>query len=220
MKKLFTLIAVAFAATSLNAQVITFGEAAQANTELPKDWTSGDVKLVLTNDGKPSVDLNTANFGTPESSATYTSRLKTGGKSSSSRFLTLTVPSAGVVKIAARTGSNSDNTRTIVLTQNDTQLVEYTFDEANAVSGTAEDGTTIKAYPYVTAEVKAGDIVITFPVNGINIYAIEFTAGATLGINQLTQTSAHGATYNLSGQRVNDNYKGVVIRDGKKLVQK
>ena len=36
MKKLFTLIAVAFAATSLNAQVITFGEKAQANTELPE----------------------------------------------------------------------------------------------------------------------------------------------------------------------------------------
>ena len=66
MKKLFTLIAVAFAATSLNAQVITFGEKAQANTELPEAWTAGDVKLVLTNDGKPSVDLNSARFGTPE----------------------------------------------------------------------------------------------------------------------------------------------------------
>ena len=177
------------------------------------------MKLVLTNDGKPSVDLNSARFGTPESFSNYTSRLKTGGKSSSSRFLTLTVPSAGIVKIAARTGSNSDNTRTIVLTQNDTQLVEYTFDEANAASGTAEDGTAIKVYPYVTANVKAGDIVITFPVNGINIYAIEFTADAT-GINQLTQTNVQGATYNLAGQRVGDTFKGVVIRDGKKFVQK
>ena len=219
MKKLFTLIAVAFAATSLNAQVITFGEKAQANTELPEAWTAGDVKLVLTNDGKPSVDLNSARFGTPESFTNYTSRLKPGGKSSSSRFLTLPVPSAGIVKIAARTGSNSDNTRTIVLTQNDTQLVEYTFDEANAASGTAEDGTAIKVYPYVTANVKAGDIVITFPVNGINIYAIEFTADAT-GINQLTQTNVQGATYNLAGQRVGDTFKGVVIRDGKKFVQK
>ncbi len=106
-----------------------------------------------------------------------------------------------------------------MLTQNDTQLVEYTFDEANAASGTAEDGTAIKVYPYVTANVKAGDIVITFPVNGINIYAIEFTADAT-GINQLTQTNVQGATYNLAGQRVGDTFKGVVIRDGKKFVQK
>ncbi len=192
---------------------------AQANTELPAAWTAGDVKLVLTNDGKPTVDLNTVNFGTLESFSTFTSRLKAGGKSSSNRFLTLTVPSDGVVKIAARTGSNSDNTRTIVLTQNDNQLVEYTFDEANAASGTAEDGTAIKVYPYVTADVKAGDIVITFPVNGINIYATEFTAGAT-GINQLTKTTAQGATYNLAGQRVDNNFKGVVIRDGKKIVQK
>ena len=71
----------------------------------------------------------------------------------------------------------------------------------------------------MTADVKAGDIVITFPVNGINIYAIEFTAGAT-GISQLTKTTAQGATYNLAGQRVDNNFKGVVIRDGKKIVQK
>ena len=71
----------------------------------------------------------------------------------------------------------------------------------------------------MTANVKAGDIVITFPVNGINIYAIEFTADAT-GINQLTQTNVQGATYNLAGQRVGDTFKGVVIRDGKKFVQK
>ena len=219
MKKLFTLIAVAFAATSLNAQIISFGDAALANPDLPSAWTAGDVKLVLTNDGKPTVDLNTATFGTADANTTFITRFKTGGASSSKRFLTLTVPSDGVVKIAGRTGSNSDNSRTIVLTQNDTQLLEYTFDEANAVQGKDANGTDVKVYPYVTANVKAGDIVITFPVNSINIYAIEFIASAT-GINQVAQTAAEGATYNLAGQRVDNSFKGVVIRDGKKLVQK
>jgi hypothetical protein len=217
MKKLFTLLAVAFAATSMNAQIINFGEAAVANADLPAAWQSGDLKLVLTNDGKPSVDLNTASFGTADAFNTYNSRLKTGGASSSKRFLTLTVPSDGHVKVAARTGSNTDATRTITLTQNDTELLTYKFDEANAI--TASDGAT-KVYPYAEADVKAGDVVITFTVNGINIYAIEFTA-ATTGINQVGQvTTTQGVTYNLAGQRVSDNYKGVVIRDGKKLVQK
>ena len=143
MKKLFTLIAVAFAATSLNAQVITFGDVAQANKDLPSAWTAGDVKLVLTNDGKPTVDLNTVNFGTLESFSTFTSRLKTGGKSSSNRFLTLTMPSDGVVKIAARTGSNSDNTRTIVLTQNDNQLVEYPLAELIQCVFNSTDGLSV-----------------------------------------------------------------------------
>ncbi len=218
MKKLFTLLATVAMATSMNAQVISFGDAAVANADLPAAWTNGDVKLALTNDGKPVIDLNTANFGTADAWDTFATRLKTGGKSSTTRFLTLTVPSDGKVKIAARTGSNSDNTRTIVLTQDGTDILTYTFDEANAI--TASDGTT-KVYPYAETAVKAGDIVITFPINGINIYAIEFVAAAT-GINTVSsaQPMSDNAVYNLAGQRVGKNYKGVVIVNGKKAIQK
>ncbi|MBM6991969.1 MAG: hypothetical protein I3J02_01675 [Prevotella sp.] len=218
MKKLFTLIAAVAMATSMNAQVISFGEVAVANADLPAYWQNGDVKLTLANDGKPSIDTNTANFGTADEWSTFNTRLKTGGKSSSSRFLTLTVPSDGTVKIAGRTGSNTDNTRTIVLTQNDTELLNYTFDEANAVTGS--DGAT-KVYPYAQTDVKAGDIVITFPINGINIYGVEFIA-TTTGINTVSSAQSLGdnAVYNLAGQKVDKNYKGVVIANGKKAIQK
>jgi hypothetical protein len=41
------------------------------------------------------------------------------------------------------------------------------------------------------------------------------------GINALeTNEEAEGAIYNLAGQRVNENYKGVVIRNGKKYINK
>jgi len=217
MKKIFTLISATIMATALHAQIITFGEVAQSNADLPSEWTKDGVKLALTNDGKPSVDLNTASFGTADSHTTYTSRLKTGGKSSSNRFLTLTVPSEGTVKIAARTGNNSDNTRTIVLTQGGTELLSYTFDEANAIL--LEDANSTKVYPYAVANVKAGDIVITFPVNGINIYAIEFVDKAN-NIKSLDVSTASEAAFNLSGQRVDASYKGVVIKNGKKAIQK
>lgn len=209
MKKLFTLITAMAMTMAINAQVITFGDVTVANADLPEAWTAGDVKLVLTNDGKPTIDLSKAKFGTADENTQFISRLKSGGKSSEKRFLTLTVPSKGTVKIAARTGKNSDNTRTIVLTQNDKVLVNKVLDEAEAVE---------KVHPYVTASVEAGDIVITFPVKSINFYAVEFVAEST-DIHQVEAKSANN-TYNLAGQSVGKNYKGVVITNGKKYVQK
>lgn len=210
MKKLFTLITAMAMTMAINAQVITFGDVAVANADLPEAWTAGDVKLVLTNDGKPTIDLSKAKFGTADENTQFVSRLKSGGKSSGKRFLTLTVPSKGTVKIAARTGKGVDKTRTIVLTQNDKELVNKVLDEAEAVE---------KVHPYVTASVEAGDIVITFPNGSINFYAVEFIAEST-GIHQLDAKSANNDTYNLAGQNVGKNYKGVVIANGKKYVQK
>jgi hypothetical protein len=39
-------------------------------------------------------------------------------------------------------------------------------------------------------------------------------------INDLKADKADGAVYNLAGQRVDANYKGVVIQNGKKFVVK
>lgn len=218
MKKLFTLIAATAMAMAAGAQSITFGEEALANAALPTVWENGGVKLVLTNDGKPSVDLNNATFGTAEENVKYSSRLKTGGKSSNARFLTLTVPADGTVKIAARTGKNEDKTRTLVLTQDNRELISKALDEEEAIT-TGES----KIYPYVSADVKAGDIVITFPVNGINIYGILFTKtepSTPTGISNIPAKDSSTAVYNMAGQRVGTAFKGVVIKNGKKIVQK
>lgn len=218
MKRFFTLIAAMAMTMAINAQVISFGEEPVTNANLPEAWTEGEVKLALTNDGKPEIDSNKATFGTADEFTPFVTRLKTGGKSSNKRFLTLTVPSKGTVKIAARTGKNSDNTRTLVLTQNDVELVSKALDEAEAITvGEGDDVTNV--YPYVTANVEAGDIVITFPVNSINFYAVEFIAEST-AIHQVEAKSANNSTYNPAGQRVGKNYKGVVITNGKKYVQK
>ena len=39
-------------------------------------------------------------------------------------------------------------------------------------------------------------------------------------IDALRQTTTDGPAYNLSGQRVDDNYRGIVIREGKKMLRK
>ena len=47
--------------------------------------------------------------------------------------------------------------------------------------------------------------------------------GLPTGIQEITtmpQTSTSGLSYNLSGQRVNTSYKGIVIKNGKKTFNK
>ena len=64
-----------------------------------------------------------------------------------------------------------------------------------------------------------GDVVVA-NTNGCHIYKIEVAAGAA-GIQAVkTATVGNGYIYNLAGQRVDANYKGVVIKNGQKMIQK
>ncbi|MFA6717593.1 MAG: hypothetical protein WCS15_00760, partial [Prevotella sp.] len=134
MRKIFTLIAAVAMATSMNAQTITFGDVAVLNADLQTEWMNGDVKLVIVKDTKPSIDLNSAYFGTAEATTQYTSRLKMGGKSSSTRSLALTVPSDGIVKVAARSSNKDAIDRTVVLNQDGQDLVSQLVYDAQAIS--------------------------------------------------------------------------------------
>lgn len=65
----------------------------------------------------------------------------------------------------------------------------------------------------------AGDVIV-YNTNGCHIYKIEVTSGAS-GIQAVkTVKSGNGFIYNLAGQRVDANYKGVVIKNGQKMIQK
>ena len=62
--------------------------------------------------------------------------------------------------------------------------------------------------------------VIVYNTNGCHIYKIEVAAGAA-GIQAVkTVKAGNGFIYNLAGQRVDANYKGVVIKNGQKMIQK
>lgn len=52
--------------------------------------------------------------------------------------------------------------------------------------------------------------------------SIDIDFGGTTGINEIqnAQSSSAAATYNVAGKRVGKNYKGVVISNGKKMIQK
>lgn len=75
-----------------------------------------------------------------------------------------------------------------------------------------------EAYPgsnyKFTAEAD-GDYVITF-----NPETKEITVSAATGINSIQNDKASDSRWTLNGQQVNNNYKGVVITKGKKMIQK
>lgn len=69
-------------------------------------------------------------------------------------------------------------------------------------------------------------IVNTFQVGTMPFGIVSVFSGATTSINDITTTPSHNLNttpsqqYNLAGQRVDNNYKGIVIVNGKKYLRK
>ena len=62
--------------------------------------------------------------------------------------------------------------------------------------------------------------VIVYNTNGCHIYSIKVEAGST-GISTVNaQKTQNNVIYNLAGQKVGNDYKGIVIMNGKKFMQK
>ena len=180
MKKVFTLIAGVLMAIGAQAQLITW-DAPIDKGSVPGTYGENFVLTVVDTDSKIAVDANTAFFGTEASQTKFTHRLKTGGKSSSKNALTLTIPSAGTLKIYARTGSNSATDRNLILKQEGTELYNKVVQEADAVKVVGLDETdptkAVNVYPIIEVSVAAGTVDISYPVNGLNFYAFEFVTG-------------------------------------------
>ena len=81
---------------------------------------------------------------------------------------------------------------------------------------TTVEGTILKP-------LQEGPQILRLTINGANcnIDKIELVLKESSGIEQVESSSAsddHAPSYNLAGQRVGSNYKGVVIRNGKKII--
>lgn len=226
MKKLFTLVAAAMIAVGVNAQKISWGieDVALAGALNGKTITNGLVGLTVTDTGsKVAIDKNTARFGTADSYEKFEARLKSGGKSSSKNCLALSVPSDGTLKICARTGSSSAEDRTVVLTQNATVLFNQILLDANFIEVDeegAEGIVAVKVYPVYSIPVSAGTIDITYPVGSINFYCFEFVSENGISTILTPEVKENAPIYNLAGQQVSKDFKGVCIQNGKKFINK
>ena len=175
--------------------------ASATNAAFTLTLVDGDNRLV--------VDANKATYGTAEENATYTHRLKIGGKTSDKRSMTLAIPADGKLRVAARSSNSSDETRTLVIKQGDVELYNQVVKDADKVDG---------RYPYAYADVKKGTVTIELPIDALNFYAFGFqaVAGPTVGFENIEAAEKavkfiengqifilrDGAVFNLMGARV------------------
>lgn len=87
----------------------------------------------------------------------------------------------------------------------------------------AQDGKFVHAG--ANASIDAFRAYISVPSTALSTAAsrsIDLDFGGTTGINEIqnAQSSSAQATYDVAGKRVGKNYKGVVVRNGKKMIKK
>ena len=114
-----------------------------------------------------------------------------------------------------------------------TVSIDWKNGEATRVELTNNQGQTMrvhyknlaKAKVYVDnvlTEVAVKDNVATLTGANGSVVVLDFDGSFTpTGINAVKTEAAHdGYIYNVSGQRVNDSYKGLIIKNGKKMLKK
>ena len=208
MKKIFTLIAFALLAGGVSAQTSwNFS-----------DWEAKDYSETVTIDGLTVTATADAKVTIDGSNKTvdeikYTQRLKTGGSGGeNSRTLSFAVDGACKVDVVLCSASGSDN-RLLNVCAGTYKKEEY-LAQLDAVAGDPVKQT----YTY-TGE--ATTIYLGSYNSGINIYAIYVTpADDSTGIQNVVVDVNNGAIINLAGQKVDENYKGIVVKNGKKYIQK
>lgn len=117
--------------------------------------------------------------------------------------------------------------------QNNTFTIDDNGTTVGFVEGTMPDDFVIQhtngytqnrpAMGYITFPVEAGNSYYVFnPKSQIGFYGFEFTQGGGAGINDLTadKADADAPVYNLAGQRVSKQAKGLLIKNGKKFINK
>ena len=71
-----------------------------------------------------------------------------------------------------------------------------------------------------TVESMVGKAYLNIPANAESKAFILIEGNTATGIENIETSSANAVMYNIAGQRVNSNAKGIVIKDGKKFIVK
>ena len=207
MKKIFTLIAVAAMALTVNAQgkyAMEEGETIVAGTQPAKDKRVATCKLVF---GEGGDDFKAAVAdASVEGYTAYTPGNGTNGNKENGTFYLLTPTIDGNITVA------------VVLNADKKFYIEEDGTALENFNGFTVDE---KYYGTYTFNVKANKTYKVYCAGSkLGFYGFELKEGSATGINAVKAEKANAAAFNLAGQQVSENYKGVVIKDGKKVVIK
>jgi molybdopterin-binding protein len=225
MKKIFTLIIVALCAISVNAQgsyLIATGDAITSGQEI--NSVTG-IKLTFGADSYAAAK-KVANWADADFVA-YTAGSTNGTFSVGSE------PTGCLYKFQPTV----DGTVTAGIQLNLNKalyIVDGTFAEVTpksynlpaAADATGSQTLTDNKIPAksngtVTFDVKANGIYYLLCTGSkLGFFGFKFTTGTTGISNLATENTKNAEIYNLAGQKVNKTYKGVVIQNGKKIINK
>lgn len=168
--------------------------------------TVDGLTIVATSDKTITIDASNKTYG---ENLKFTSRLKFGGTMDATyRYLCFAVKGSCTIEVYGMSG-NSNTPRPIVLAKEQWDNTIHTWAD---VPGSELSKLT---YQYVggstTLYIGSGNC-------GVNLYGINLIYEQTPSAIQTT-VIRNGKTYNLLGMEVDENYKGIVIRDGKKYLQ-
>lgn len=88
------------------------------------------------------------------------------------------------------------------------------------LSGSISADLTDWSIVFTLPDVMGGTAVTVVPAAATDDSTDDSTDDETSGISAVEANAETGTSYNLSGAKVNDSYKGIVIKNGKKLLQK
>ena len=224
MKKIFTLIAVALMAVSANAQgsygLIKESGAITAGTKVT------DVPNITLTFG----DQGAADFKDPKGDAKLTELLGatgftegngTNGNKENGTIYYFEPTKDGSVIVGAVINADKG-----ILVKKDNYSGEDVAFKVTEADGTTEvtvtDGKiSAKTYGCILFDVKAGEkYAVGLAGSKMGFYGFKYEVSETTAISNVKAAAVNAAAYNLAGQKVGKDYKGVVIVNGKKLIQK
>lgn len=221
MKKFFTLIAAVAMAASMNAQTewnFSNWDAKTYSETFTKDGLTLNINKNSKGEDAPmTIDGSTKTVDDVK----YTQRLKLSGSGSVSdlenlvRVVSFEVEGPGDIYVVAAHASSNGDPRVL--------KVAAVIDNAvTPLDDVSYDANEIKSFTVKYDQKKAAKILIYSGKSGMNIYDIKFTpANVSNGISNISVDSAKaGKTYNMAGQQVSGSFKGLVIKNGKKFINK
>ena len=118
-----------------------------------------------------------------------------------------TIPVDGQVQVNMGTWNGADQHVYDVTASQTTKAYDFAFDNYQGVTTTGNDAHVLWQQGWLIGTVKISKVQV-FEKEGSGIESM------------VAEKAFNGAIYNLAGQKVDANYKGVVIKNGKKMMQK
>lgn len=128
---------------------------------------------------------------------------------------------------SALTLKGYNNNNTVVLEGAEKAYIDYKFNDDYTVSP-ADPNLTLQdkeVFGHLSFNVEANKSYLLFmPASQLGLYGFQFTEDDPTNVEAITtktqKNNAKATLYNLAGQKVDKSYKGIVIQNGRKFVNK